>query len=103
MKGKTIISKKEVEHIAKLANLPLTTDEVEKFTKELSETLEAIKTIRELKTEKIQPSSQVTGLENVKREDKIDSSRTLTSSEALSNAKKTEKDMFLIPAIFEEQ
>lgn len=103
MKGKTIISKKEVEHIAKLANLPLTTSEIEKFTKQLGETLQSIEQLKELKIDGIEPTSQVTGLENVKREDKIDSSRTLTSSEALSNAKKTEKDMFLIPAIFEEQ
>lgn len=100
---KAVISKKEVEHIAKLANLPLTRPEVEKLTRQLGETLEAIATINQLDTRNFEPTSQVTGLENIKREDKVEPSRKLSNEAALSNAPRKAKDMFKVAAIFEEQ
>ena len=64
-----MITKKEVEHIAKLARLGLSEEEKGKFTKELSDILDFIKKLEEVKTDKIESISQVTGLENVFRKD----------------------------------
>ena len=65
-----MISKKEVEHVAKLARLGLTKEEKTKFTKDLSAILDFIKKLDEVKTDKVEPIAQVTGLENITRKDR---------------------------------
>ena len=74
-----------VFHIAKLANLPLTDEENQKFEKQLKETLEYIENLKEVDTKNVEPTSQVTGLENVTREDLA--APSLSQEEALSNSK----------------
>ena len=61
----------QVRHIAKLARLRLTDEEVEKFAPELSSILQYIDTLSKVNTENIEPTSQVTGLTNRLREDVI--------------------------------
>lgn len=92
------LSKEEVLHIAKLANLSLTSQEVEIFSRQLSETLDYIERLKDLNTDKVSPTFQTTGLKNVTREDKIKPS--LSQKEALKNAKSTYKGFFKIKAIF---
>jgi len=65
-----MITKKEVEDIAKLARLGLSEQEKKKFTEELSAILGFVDKLNEVKTNKIEPTAQVTGLENITREDK---------------------------------
>jgi len=60
----------DVDHVAKLARLGLTEKEKKKFKKELSAILDFVEKLKEVKTGKIEPTAQVTGLENVSREDK---------------------------------
>ena len=59
-----------VEHIAKLARLGLTGREKEKFKKEFSAILDLFEKLNEIQADKIEPTAQVTGLENVSRQDK---------------------------------
>lgn len=92
------VSKDEVIHLAKLANLSLTPEEVEDFSRQISETLDYVEKLKELKTEKVEPTFQTTGLTNVMREDIIKPS--LTQAEALRNAKSSYKGFFKIKAIF---
>lgn len=94
----TNLSREEVLHIAKLANLSLTDKEVEIFSRQLSETLDYIERLKDLNTDKVSPTFQTTGLKNVTREDKIKPS--LSQEEALKNAKSTYKGFFKIKAIF---
>ena len=68
------ISKKEIEHIAHLARLGLTEEEKEKFALQLSSILDYIEQLKEVDTKGIEPTAQVTGLENVYREDEIEAS-----------------------------
>src|SRR3989338_5901174 len=77
----------DVSHIAKLANLPLSDEEKKKFEKQLEETLSYIEHLKEVDTKGITPTSQVTGLENVERDDITTPS--LTQEQALKNAPKT--------------
>ena len=65
-----MITKKEVEHIAKLARLGLSEQEKKKFTEELSAILGFVDKLNEIKVDKVEPTAQVTGLENITREDK---------------------------------
>jgi aspartyl-tRNA(Asn)/glutamyl-tRNA(Gln) amidotransferase subunit C len=67
-----MLSKEDVRHIAKLARLGLSEDEVAKFSTQLSDILGYVELLNEVDTEKVQPTSQVTGLMNIKRKDKID-------------------------------
>jgi len=45
------------------------------------------------------PPIKLLGLKNVTREDKIDETRMLSQKEALSQAKKTHKGFFVVPAV----
>lgn len=90
----------DVSHIAKLANLPLSSTEKTKFEKQLGETLEYIESLSEVKTGSAEPTSQVTGLENITRDDTAKPS--LSQNEALANAKSKHNGFFKVKAIFEE-
>ena len=99
----TIIQSKmkiDVAHVAKLANLPLSEAEKKKFEKQLGETLEYVSQLNEIDTKGVEPTSQVTGLENVTREDEVKPS--LTQEEVLKNAKSTHNGFFKVPAILDE-
>lgn len=63
------LQKNEIEHIAKLARLELTDLELEKYGEELSGILSYIEQLKEVDTENVEATAQVTGLENVFRED----------------------------------
>ncbi len=93
MKKKLLkLSDEEVRHIANLANLFLTEEEVKKFQKQLSETLKYVEVLNELKTDGIEPTSQVTGLENVTREDRVVPS--LSQKKSLSSSSVVENTLF---------
>ncbi len=92
--------KVDVQHLAKLTQMPVTPEEERTLEKGFEQTLKVIEQLSELDTSKVKPTSQVTGLTNVWREDKVDKERMLTQKQALSNAKKTYKGYFMVPAIF---
>jgi aspartyl-tRNA(Asn)/glutamyl-tRNA(Gln) amidotransferase subunit C len=91
--------KVNASHIAKLANLPLSKDEEKKLGEQLQETLEYIENLDEIDTKNIEPTSQVTGLENVAREDVTLPS--LTQNEALQNTKSVHSGFFKVKGILE--
>jgi aspartyl-tRNA(Asn)/glutamyl-tRNA(Gln) amidotransferase subunit C len=65
------LSKQEIQHIAKLARLELTDKELEKYGGQLSAVLNYIDQLKEVDVKGVEPTAQVTGLENVLREDEI--------------------------------
>ena len=65
------LSAKDVRHIATLARLNLSDEEVEKFSKELSSILEYIDRLQEVDTENVEPLVNVTGQHDTFRADKI--------------------------------
>lgn len=89
-----------INHLAKLANLPLSDEEKNKFEKQLKDTVEYVNQLEEIDTKNIEPTSQVTGLENVTREDKAEPS--MSQEDALQNAKNKKNGMFVVPAILEQ-
>jgi len=92
----------QVHKIARLANLILTSEEVEKFAPQLSAILEFVSKLQKIPTKDVIPTSQVNGLENVYREDEIDKSRMLTQEDALANAPATHNGFFKVKAVFGE-
>lgn len=67
----TTLTEAQVRHIAKLARLKLSDAEVKKFSSELTKILEYIAVLNELDTGNVPPTAQVTGLQNVLREDVV--------------------------------
>jgi aspartyl-tRNA(Asn)/glutamyl-tRNA(Gln) amidotransferase subunit C len=65
------LSEAEIQHIADLARLELSEAEKEIYGKQLSHILDYIDQLKEVNTAGIEPTAQVTGLENVYREDRI--------------------------------
>ncbi len=97
-----MLSKSKVLHIANLARIELTENEITRLQSLLSETLEYIDILNELDLINIEPTSQVTGLENIWREDKIGETQTLTQGEVLSNAPQKENGYFKVPLVIEK-
>ena len=64
-----VIDRDQVLHVAKLARLELSDDEVEQMASELSGILEHVDRISELDLEGVEPTSHVVELENVLRAD----------------------------------
>lgn len=89
-----------VSHIAKLANLPLSPTEKEKFEKQLGETIDYVKELDKVNTKNVEPTSQVTGLENVLREDSTKPS--LSQEDAVSNTKSKHNGFFKVDAVLEQ-
>ena len=90
----------DVSHIAKLANLPLSPEEKTKFEKQLEETIKYVQELASVNTKNTEPTSQVTGLENVTRKDI--SKPSLSQEEALSNTKEKYNGFFKVNAILEQ-
>jgi aspartyl-tRNA(Asn)/glutamyl-tRNA(Gln) amidotransferase subunit C len=66
------LDKKDIEHIANLARLDLSEAETEKFQTQLSGILDYIEQLKEVDTNGIELTAQVTGLVNAWREDEVD-------------------------------
>jgi len=92
----------DVKHIAQLANLVLSDEQLQKIAEQLSSVIGYMSKIQALDTKGVVETSQVTGLENVFREDVVDEKRMLSQESALSNAKNTHSGYFMVDAVLEE-
>lgn len=100
--GTMTLLPKQVDHIAHLANIPTTQGERERLAHEFSDTLQVVDQLRQVDVSDVEPTHQVTGLENVWREDVVEESRMFTQEEALSNATHTHNGFFVVNRILEE-
>ena len=66
-----MLNDEQVRHVAKLARIKLTDEEVKKFGKQLSNVLEYIDVLSEVDTKDVVGTNQVTGLTNVMDKDEI--------------------------------
>lgn len=89
-----MINKKEVEHIAKLARLGLSQEEINKFQKELSKILDYITKLEEVDISSVEPTSHSILLENIKREDETKPQKTETKRELIKAAPQ-EKERYI--------
>ena len=101
MKG-TPFSTATVQKIATLAHIPITDDEATALAKGFTTTMDVVDKLGTVDVKGITPTSQVTGFENVFREDEIDPSRMFTQEQALANGKRTHNGFFVVDQILEE-
>jgi len=94
------LTKQDVLHVAKLANLTLTPKEVEIYAEQLSSVVESFDELSKVDTTDTRPTSQVTGLIDIWREDVLQPVRTLTQEEALSGTEKTHNGNFVVEYVF---
>ena len=94
------ITRKEVEHVARLARLELTEDEKERMTAQLDAILGYIEKLNHLDTSAVEPTSTVIPMVSVMREDEVRPS--LTQDQALANAPDREDVFFRVPRIIED-
>ncbi len=94
------LTREEVEHIAELAKISLTNEEVELFREQLGEILEFGARLERLDTNAISPTATVIPLCNVMRADQVEPS--LPQEDALANAPAQADGYFQVEAILEE-
>jgi aspartyl-tRNA(Asn)/glutamyl-tRNA(Gln) amidotransferase subunit C len=95
----TTLTREDVQHVAHLARLTLTDDEVETYRGQLSAILQHAAVLEQLDTESIDPTASVLPLRNVMRDDKPGTS--LSQSEALANAPAQQEGFFKVKSILE--
>lgn len=95
------ISRADVEHVAKLARLALTADEVEHLTVELATILGHARDIEALDLAGVPPTAHPLPLENVLRPDEV--RPTLDRAEVLAQAPAAEDGRFRVPRILREE
>jgi aspartyl-tRNA(Asn)/glutamyl-tRNA(Gln) amidotransferase subunit C len=96
----TRISPEEVAHVARLARLTLTSEELERFTEQLGAVLEHAQDVEALDTSGVPPTAHPLPLANVWRDDTVMPS--LDRDEVLAQAPDVEADRFRVPRILGE-
>jgi aspartyl-tRNA(Asn)/glutamyl-tRNA(Gln) amidotransferase subunit C len=93
------LSRKEVQHIALLARLGLSEEEIEKFRIQLSDILESFEILKQLDTTDIPPTAQSIELQNVLRPDEAKAS--YPPEDIMANAPHRQGNSFKVRAVLE--
>ena len=91
------LSYEQVRHIAWLARLGLSEEEVEKFSLQLSNILENFEILKQVDTANVPPATHTITLQNVLRKDNV--TESYSQAEILSNAPKQAEKCFKVQAI----
>lgn len=89
----------EVRHIAKLARIALTDEEIERYREQLSGILDHFQILNEIDTSDVPPTAQSFALTNVERPDEVRES--LGADGVLQNAPRTEDGYLRVRAVLE--
>lgn len=95
------ITRDEVAHLARLARLALSDQELDHLAPQLGQIISAVAQVQEVAADGIPPTSHATGLTNVFRDDQA--ADCLTSEQALSGAPAVELQRFKVPRILAEE
>jgi aspartyl-tRNA(Asn)/glutamyl-tRNA(Gln) amidotransferase subunit C len=91
------LSRADVEHVAYLARLGLTDEELTRLQGELNHILEQYAKLAELETDDIPPTAQTIELENILRDDVA--APSMPTDAVLRNAPARDGEFFVVPAI----
>jgi aspartyl-tRNA(Asn)/glutamyl-tRNA(Gln) amidotransferase subunit C len=93
------ITTEEVRHIALLARVGMTEEEVERMRDQMSHILDSIDVLGQVDTEGVEPTGHSANLESVMRDDEVTDSRPL--EDVLANAPRREGDFVRVRAVLE--
>lgn len=91
------LSRKEIEYVANLSRIELSSEEMEKFASQLSSILDYINKLKELDVQNQAPMTHVFDIKNVMRKDSVKNS--ISSEQALQSAPAKDKKYFKAPKI----
>ena len=94
-----MISREDVEHVAELARLGLTDDEIDLMQGQLNRILEAVGRLQEVDTSSVGPTATVIQLENIMRDDVA--RPAMARDAALANAPLREGALLRVPVVLE--
>ncbi len=94
------LTREEVLHIAHLARVGLSDEDIAKFQEQLGGILAHFEALQALDTEGVEPTAYPLALESVMREDEVRPG--LSQEAALANAPQVEGGMFKVRAVLEE-
>lgn len=94
-----MISKEDINHIAKLSKIKLNEKEIEDFSKEFTETLEYLEIIKEVDLEGVEPTYFINTNKNPLREDIVEESLPL--EEVIKNAPDEKYGYFKLPNVMD--
>jgi len=94
------LTREEVLHIAALAKLGLTDEDVEKFREQLSNILENFEVLQKVDTSGVPPTAQSISLQNVMMDDEVIPSMPV--EDVLANAPQREDDFFKVKIVLED-
>lgn len=95
------ISAEQVAHLANLARIALTDEEIEHLTAELGQIMQAVEKVSEVATPDVPPTSHPIPMRNVFRDDVVGA--TLTNEQALAGAPESDGSRFVVSAILGEE
>lgn len=95
------LTKDEVKHIAHLARLRLNDEEVERYTTQLSAILEYVEQLQAVDTTGVEPTAQVTGLENVMRIDEVNKLPVQEMKQMIAAAPDSEDNLLKTKSVFD--
>lgn len=96
------ITVEQVAKVAKLANIPVATPQLEALKDAFIETLGVVTNLQQVDVAKVEPTHQVTGLENVWREDVVRPELSFTQAQAVANAKRHHQGYFVVPQVIDQ-
>lgn len=96
------ISAEQVAHLANLARIALTEEEIAHLTTELGQIMQAVEQVNKVATPDVPPTSHPIPMHNVFREDVV-TDDVLTVDQALSGAPERDGDRFVVSAILGEE
>lgn len=95
----TAISKEQVKHVANLARLELSDEEVDKMADQLGDIINYAELLNELDTDNVEPTTHVLDLKNVMRKD--EPKEWVKKEDILKNAPDQQDGQFRVPSILE--
>jgi aspartyl-tRNA(Asn)/glutamyl-tRNA(Gln) amidotransferase subunit C len=95
------ITREQVAHLAKLAHIEMTEEELRSMAGELDLIVDSVASVSEAAGPDVPATSHPIPLQNVFREDVV--GETLTAEEALMNAPDAAEGKFKVPAILDEE
>ncbi|HEY4536028.1 MAG TPA: Asp-tRNA(Asn)/Glu-tRNA(Gln) amidotransferase subunit GatC [Enteractinococcus sp.] len=91
------ITRDQITHLAQLAHLHLSEEELERMSGEIDKILDSVAKVQQVGTDDVMPTSHPIALTNVYRDDVV--GNVLSQDEALSGAPESEAGRFKVPAI----
>ena len=95
------ISAEQVAHLANLARIALTDDEIEHLTAELGQIMQAVEKVSEVATPDVPSTSHPIPMQNIFRDDVV--AETLSAEQALAGAPEADGSRFVVSAILGEE